>query len=54
MASSLVGCLDALLTSMGEGMYGRLPHFGVRMFLQRGAMARLNVSGHEILDFKRR
>ena len=47
MASVMVGCLDALLTARGEGLSGRLPQYGVRMFLQSGAMARLNASGPE-------
>ena len=54
MASVMVGCLDALLTTRGEDLSGRLPQSGVRMSLQRGTMARLRSSGPEILDFKRR
>ncbi len=54
MASVMVGCLEALLTTMGEGLFGMLPQSGVKMSLQRGAMERLNPYGPEILGFKRR
>jgi hypothetical protein len=40
MASVMVGCRDALLIARGEGLAGRLPHAGVKMSRQRGAMER--------------
>ncbi len=51
MASAMVGCLDALLTARGEGLSGTLFQCGVKMYLHRGAMERVNGSGPEILDF---
>ena len=54
MASAMVGCLDALLTARGEGLYGMLSQSVVKMVLHRGAMERVNDYVPEILDFKRR
>ena len=54
IASTIVGCLDALLTARGEGLSGKLSQDVVKMVLHRGAMEGVNNSGSAIFDFKRR
>ena len=54
IASTIVGCLEALLTDRGVGLSGKLFQDVVKMVLQRGAMEEGNKSGSEIFDFKRR
>ena len=53
IASTIVGCLEALLTARGVGLSGMLSQFVVKMALHRGAMERVIGFGPEILDFKR-
>ncbi len=50
----MVGCRDVVLTSRGEGLFGRLSKSGAKMSLQRGAMERSIASGLEIFRFRRR
>ncbi len=53
MASTIVGCLDALLTARGIGLSGMLSQSVVKMVFHRGAMEGVNNSRSAILDFKR-
>ena len=54
IASTIVGCLEALLTARDVGLSGRLSQDVVKMVLHRGAMEEGNKSGSAIFDFKRR
>ena len=54
IASTIVGCLDALLTAKGVGLSGKLSQAVVKMVRHRGAMEGVNNSGSAIFDFKRR
>jgi hypothetical protein len=54
MASSMVGCLEAVLTARGEGLSGMLSQALVKMALHRGAMVGVNEVGPDIEDLKRR
>jgi len=54
MASAMVGCLDALLTARGEGLFGMLLQSVVKMALHQGAMERVNDFGPENVAFNRR
>ena len=53
-SSVMAGCRDAMLTTWGEGLSGRVPQVDAKVSRQRGAMERYIASGPESLGFRRR